>query len=60
MPWIALILACSFAGYGYLKKAVSAPATTALAVETGALLPFALVAMVVLELTGDAAFLHTS
>jgi len=60
LPWIALVLACSFAGYGFLKKAVSAPATTALAVETGALLPFALVAMVVLEVTGEAAFLHTS
>lgn len=60
LPWIALVLACSFAGYGFLKKSVSAPATTALAVETGALLPFALVAMVALEWTGDAAFLHTS
>lgn len=60
LPWIALVLACSFAGYGFLKKAVSAPATTALAVETGALLPFALIAMVVLEISGEAAFLHTS
>ena len=60
LPWIALVLACSFAGYGFLKKAVSAPATTALAVETGGLLPFALVAMVVLEVNGDAAFGHTS
>lgn len=60
LPWIALVLACSFAGYGFLKKAVSAPATTALAVETGGLLPFALVAMVVIEVNGDAAFGHTS
>lgn len=60
LPWVALVLACSFAGYGFLKKAVSAPTTTSLAVETGALLPFALVAMVVLEVNGDAAFLHTS
>lgn len=60
LPWIALVLAASFAGYGFLKKAVSAPAATALAVETAALLPFALVAMVVLEVNGDAAFLHTS
>lgn len=58
LPWIALVLACSFAGYGFLKKAVSAPATTALAVETAGLLPFALVAMVVLQVSGDAAFLH--
>ncbi|MBL8775090.1 MAG: EamA family transporter RarD [Acidimicrobiales bacterium] len=60
LPWVALVLACSFAGYGFLKKAVSAPTSTSLAIETGALLPFALVAMVVLEVNGDAAFGHTS
>ena len=58
LPWIALVLACSFAGYGFLKKAVSAPATTALAVETAGLLPFAVVAMIVLEANGNASFLH--
>lgn len=55
VPWIALILACSFAAYGFIKKAVSIDATTALAVETGVLLPFALVGMVVLTVRGDAA-----
>lgn len=57
VPWIALVLACSFAGYGFLKKAVSVEATTSLAVETGVLLPAALVGMVTLQATGDAAFL---
>lgn len=58
VPWVALILACSFAGYGYLKKAVAVPATTSLAVETAVLLPFALVGLVVLQVRGDIAFLH--
>ncbi|HMJ78396.1 MAG TPA: EamA family transporter RarD [Iamia sp.] len=60
VPWIALILACSFAGYGYLKKAVPVPATTSLAVETAVLLPFAVVGLVVLQVRGDASFLHGS
>jgi len=58
VPWIALVLACSFAGYGYLKKAVAVPATTSLAVETAVLLPVALIGLVALRLRGDAAFLH--
>lgn len=60
VPWIALVLACSFAAYGFLKKAVSVEATTSLAVETGVLLPAAVVAMVALQASGDAAFLHGS
>jgi chloramphenicol-sensitive protein RarD len=58
VPWIALVLACSFAGYGYLKKAVSVEATTSLAVETAVLLPAALVGMVAFQVSGDGAFLH--
>ena len=60
VPWIALVLAVSFAGYGFLKKAVPVGATTSLAVETMVLLPFALVGMVVLQARGDAAFGHGS
>ncbi|MSO86492.1 MAG: EamA family transporter RarD [Acidimicrobiia bacterium] len=55
IPWIALTLATSFAAYGFLNKAVSVDATSALAVQTGVLLPFALVAGTVLILRGDAA-----
>ena len=55
VPWIALVLACTFAAYGYLKKAVSVRATAALAVETAVLLPVALVGMAVLLARGDAA-----
>lgn len=60
VPWISLVLACSFAGYSFLKKAVSTTALTSLAVETAVLLPFAVVGLVVLEAGGDAAFLHGS
>jgi chloramphenicol-sensitive protein RarD len=60
VPWIALVLACSFAAYGYTKKRVPVGAAPSLAVETAVLLPPALVAMAVLEVGGDAAFLHGS
>ena len=60
VPWIALVLACSFGGYGFLKKAVPVGAVTSLAVETMVLLPAALAGLVVLQASGDAAFLHGS
>ncbi len=60
VPWISLVLACSFAGYGFLKKAVEVPALTSLAVETSVLLPFAAGGLILMEGTGDAAFLHGS
>lgn len=56
VPWIALALACSFAGYGYLKKAIPVAATTSLAVETAVLAPFALAGLVVTQVAGTAAF----
>lgn len=60
VPWLALTLACSFAGYGFLKKSVSVETTAALAVETAVLVPFAVVGMGVLQARGNAAFLHGS
>ena len=60
VPWIALILACSFAGYGFVKKTVPLDGGPSLAVETSVLLLPALVALVVLEVRGDASFLHGS
>ena len=60
VPWISLVLACSFGGYGFLKKAVPVGTVTSLAVETLVLLPAALAGLVVLLATGDAAFLHGS
>ena len=60
LPWVALVLALTFAGYGYLKKAAGIGAAPSLAVETAALLPVALVGVAVLQARGDAAFLHGS
>jgi chloramphenicol-sensitive protein RarD len=58
VPWVALVLACSFAAYSFLKKAVPVGALTSLATETLVLLPVALTALVVLQARGDAAFGH--
>jgi chloramphenicol-sensitive protein RarD len=60
VPWIALTLACSFAGYGYLKKSIPVTATTSLAVETAVLAPVALAGVVVAQVRGTAAFGHGS
>jgi chloramphenicol-sensitive protein RarD len=58
VPWIAVVLAASFAAYGFLKKSVSVGAVTSLAIETAVLLPAALLAMTALQVGGDAAFGH--
>ena len=60
VPWIALVLACSFGGYSFLKKSVPVGAVTSLAVETLVLLPVAAVGLVALAAAGDSAFLHGS
>jgi chloramphenicol-sensitive protein RarD len=43
VPWVALVLACSFATYGYLKKTVALGSMQSLAAETLVMAPFALV-----------------
>lgn len=53
-PWIALVLALSFAAYGLAKKKASVGAVESLAVETGVLAPLALVFLVLLGLGGGA------
>jgi chloramphenicol-sensitive protein RarD len=60
VPWIALVLACTFASYGFLKKAVPVGVLASVATETLVLLPIALGGLVVMEARGDAAFLHGS
>jgi chloramphenicol-sensitive protein RarD len=60
LPWIALTLALSFGTYGYLKKRANVGAVESLAVETGVLAGPALIALVVLQMTGSMAFLHHS
>ena len=49
LPWIALTLACSFAGYGFLKKRVSAGAVESLTIETSFLAMPALITLAVLS-----------
>jgi chloramphenicol-sensitive protein RarD len=57
-PWIALILAGSFAIYGLMKKriGVALGALGGLTVETALLFPFALTALIWLEVTGRGTF----
>lgn len=43
VPWIAFILALTFAVYGYLQKTVRVEAAPGLFVETAVLVPFALI-----------------
>ena len=57
-PWIALLLAFSFATYGFLKKRANLGALESLGAETLLLAPFALAFLVWLEATGRAAFGH--
>jgi chloramphenicol-sensitive protein RarD len=56
LPWIALVLAASFAGYGFLKKRVSAGAMQTLAIETSVLAGPAMITLVVLAEQSRLAF----
>ncbi len=56
VPWVALVLALSFASYGFLKKQIPLTAPQSLAAETAILTPLALVVLTVLEVNGTAAF----
>ncbi len=58
VPWIALVLSCSFAGYGFAKKRAGVAAVPSLAVETAVLAPLAVVGVAVLAGTGELAFAH--
>ncbi|MGB0849232.1 MAG: EamA family transporter RarD [Thiolinea sp.] len=42
LPWVSLVLACSFGCYGLVRKQINTDPLTGLMVETGLLLPFAL------------------
>ncbi len=55
-PWIALVLAFSFAGYGLLKKQVNVGAVESLAVETAAVFLPALAYLLVLAVRGTGTF----
>ncbi len=57
-PWIALVLAFSFATYGLVKKVAGVGAVESLTVETAVLTPVALAYLVGLGVTGHLAFAH--
>jgi len=57
-PWIALLLAFSFATYGFIKKRVNLGTIETLSVETTILTPFAVGYLVLLQLTGQLVFGH--
>ncbi len=56
LPWIALVLACSFGAYGLLKKTASVGALESLTVETLVLLPVASGYLLWLHAAGDGTF----
>lgn len=58
LPWIALLVAGSFAVYGFLKKRASLGTIEGLGMETMILAPVALAFLVVLQLRGDLTFGH--
>ena len=57
LPWIALMLALSFGGYGLLRKTVGVDAMAGLGTETLLTSPIAIAYLVYCELQGDGAFL---
>lgn len=57
IPWVALLIALSFAIYGALKKKIQLDATRGLAIETFFILPFALIYYIYLMSTDKGAFL---
>ncbi len=59
-PWIALILATTWAVYGLIKKIAPLGSLHGLTLETGLLLPFMLAYLVYVESAGTGAFIHGS
>jgi chloramphenicol-sensitive protein RarD len=59
-PWIALVLAASFALYGLIRKTVKVAAVPGLAIETLMLVPFAVAYLAWAESRGVAALGHAA
>lgn len=57
-PWISVVLALSFASYGFMKKRIggSLTAIESLTAESAVLTPIAIVALFVVGMTGNATF----
>ena len=56
LPWIALVLAASFATYGVMKKQINGGAVETLTIESALLTPVALVYLAVLQARGGSTF----
>jgi chloramphenicol-sensitive protein RarD len=59
LPWIALTLAFSFGTYGLVKKTAPLNSVNGLTLETGILFLPAALFLLVTEINGEGAFLHT-
>jgi len=59
IPWIALLLASTFASYGFVKKIAPLGSVHGLTLETGILLLPALLYLFISDRSGTGAFLHT-
>jgi chloramphenicol-sensitive protein RarD len=57
IPWVSLSLAASFGFYGLVRKTVPVDSLTGLWIETGILLPFALIWWIWLETQGQSQLL---
>jgi chloramphenicol-sensitive protein RarD len=60
LPWIALVLAFSFGGYGLLKKIAGVDPQASLALETAFMSPFALAYLIYLQVQGQLVLFHYS
>jgi chloramphenicol-sensitive protein RarD len=60
VPWIALILAASFGGYGLMRKTAALGALEGLSFETMALFPLALGYVIWLSLHGQNSFINSA
>ncbi|MDN0077192.1 EamA family transporter RarD [Crenobacter sp. SG2303] len=58
VPWVALVLAVTFALYGLLRKTAHLPSLEGLALETFLMAPIALVGLILAERHGSGAFGH--
>lgn len=56
LPWIAIVLACSFGAYGLLKKTAGVGALEGLAVETALLFPVTVLFVAWLGVSGSGTF----
>ncbi len=58
LPWIALVLAFSFALYGLIKKLAGVDPQASLTIETAVASPFALAYLVYLQTSGELVLFH--